>query len=194
MLICDNIGYMEGQRIVEKPDQLPPPELRMVENPREFIEGFFRSKWYKDAFTRFYQGKTTAPEVTSEEKILTFEQSEDAKFALVDYGISDAHLKYNPDYYPENSQKAINIYLKSVDTLIKTMRGGDGPERIDIQDTLRYQYHEQVARCLVEDRIAPTEKLGRAIARLILIDQELDSESSAREPDMKRLRRRLGIK
>ena len=184
---------MEGPRIEERPVEAS-SGLPVVDNPREFMDGFFKSKWYQNAFARFYQNKEPAPEVTMEEKLLVFEQSDAAKSALVDYGVYDTHFKYNPDFYPKTSQESVNTYLECVEDLIKAIRQGVGRDEREVKDTIRYQYHEEAARSLVRDRIVPTEKLGRAMARLILIDKNLDTESSARTPDLLRLERKLGIK
>ena len=73
------------------------------------------------------------------------------------------------------------------------IREGATQHEIATVDGMRFLNHVAAAKQLVKDGTAPTEKMGRALARLILVDKKLDTLNSAREPDVKRLERKLGV-
>lgn len=168
-------------------------ELPMIEDPVEFITHFRESSWYQKAYEEFFKGKKLAPDATEREKTQAFLESEHAKYALVDFGTKEAHLRYNPDQYPLTSRHAINTYVASIEDVVKMTRGGATKEEIMSLDELRFHYHETAAQEMVKDGVVPTTKLGRALARLILIDKGLDTRDNAREPDVNRVYRKFGL-
>lgn len=170
------------------------PELKTLSDPKEFMDTFYKSSYYKNAYNEFYKGKSPDPSVTQEEKDIAFKESEEAKFALVDFGTKDTSLEYDSKKYPAGSRQAIAIYSDSVEDFFKLMRSSEKTQdEISALDQLRFVYHGVAAEQLVKDKIVPTTKLGRALCRLILIDKDLDTANSAREPDLARIRTKLGI-
>jgi hypothetical protein len=57
-------------------------------------------------------------------------------------------------------------------------------EKVLALDGLRFKYHNEIAQSLVDDGVAPSRKIGRAIARLVLIDKGLDTAENAKLPDV----------
>lgn len=125
--------------------------VKTAEDPREFMEAFYESKFYKDAYEDFFKGKKLASDVTDEEKRQAFLESEKAKFALVDFGVFDTQLRYNPGMYPIGSQQALGIYIDSVGDMYKQMREQRTPEEVEALDSLRFAYHGVAAEQLVKD-------------------------------------------
>lgn len=174
----------------EKPSD---KESQVESDPKKFMDGFMKSRWYKDAYKDFFKGKEIDASATEKERRGAFLNDDKAKFALVDYGTKDVYLKYSPNFYGQKSRESINNYIGLVKDMARIIREGANDNQILIIDQQRYDYHETVGKHLVEDGIVPTEKLGRAFARLILIDKKLDTPTAAREPDINRIKRKLGI-
>lgn len=72
------------------------------------------------------------------------------------------------------------------------LRGGISAGEIATLDGMRFIDHVAASRALKSDGIVPSEKVGRVVARLILIDKGLDTMSSAYESDVKRIERVVG--
>lgn len=90
------------------------PPIPTTDDPREFLSRFKQSRWHKDAYAVFFQGKRINPDVTDEEREEAFLESEKAKLALLDFAGRELRLTYNPTHYPPGSQKAIGDYVDTV--------------------------------------------------------------------------------
>jgi len=169
-------------------------EIPIVENPSEFMEGFFSSELYVKNFATFYEKKNLAPDVTEAEKQEAFLTSggDRVKYALLDYGKDEAHFKYNPQHYPPDVRAAINNYVDFVSDMGKMTREGEGT--VESLDETRRVYHTEAAEALAKAGIVPTHKLGRALARLVLIDKKMETFEDARTEDIVALKRKMGIK
>ena len=168
-------------------------ELPTLTDPRVFMQGFLKSKWHQEAYDRYFKDKSPKPTVSRERKEQVFLESDEAKFALVDYGTKEVHLKYNPEKFPPDSAETLSIYLDSVKDMLKLLRKPTTKEDLESADRTRFVFHNSAAMALAKEGVVPTEKLGRALARLILIDCHLDTSENARRPDIERIQRQMGI-
>jgi hypothetical protein len=165
--------------------------MPVVKNPLTFLAGFYQSEYYKKGYEQFFEGKKLASDVTEEEKMEAFLNTDKGKLALLEYGDNAVHLEYDPYQYPMEARKAIGNYIASVEELIKA-------EAKEDQDTIsgfaavRDACHVVASRALVDCEIAPTEKVGRAISRLALIDKRLDTFQNAKMKDIDRVRSMRG--
>jgi len=123
-----------------------------------------------------------APDVTEEEKKEVFWKSDDAKEALIRYAEEEEHFTYNPNQFSTAVQFAARTYIKSTEDFFKLYREGMDRETIRNLDSLRYSYHQTLAEQLFKDGYAPSIKIGRGLARLILIDKGLDTYDNAANP------------
>lgn len=179
--------------MVETPIEIQEtPSFPSTDDPQEFLSRFKGSKWYKDAFAGYYNGKNLSTDVTEEEKEKAFLESDVAKFALIDFASNDLSFKYNPEKYSPESRKSLQEYIDTVEDITKMIREGATQHEIVTLDGMRFLNHIAAAKQLAKDGIIPTEKVGRVIARLVLVDKGLDTIDSTREPDVKRIERRIG--
>lgn len=169
------------------------PQLPTTSDPKEFLDLFRNSKFYHQAYNEFFQGKKLAPDVTPSEKDQVFLESELAKYALIDFGTKEVRLTFDPRRYPEESQKAVDEYIEASKDMIKMIKAGASTDEIISVDQTKFHFHGLAAAQLVKDNIVPTARIGKALCGLILIDLGLETAEGAREPDVIRIRRRLGI-
>lgn len=169
------------------------PQIPTTSNPKEFLDLFRNSKFYHQAYDEFFQGKKLAPDVTPPEKDQVFLESELAKHALIDFGTKELKLTFDPRRYPEESQKAISEYGQVAKDMTKMIKEGASTDEIISADQTKFHLHGLAATQLVKDNIVPTARIGKALCGLILIDLGLDTAEGAREPDVTRIRRRLGM-
>lgn len=164
------------------------------DNPVEFMKAFNKSDLYKEKFDQYFKGKIKS-EPTSEDledMNKVFLESNDAKAALIDFGTQHLKFHYNSSSFPQESRKAIQNYVATVEDIAKMVREGTGASEILSLDSMRSQYHDQAASVLVKEGVVPTTKIGRSLARLILIDKNLDTADTAKEPDINRVMRKFG--
>ncbi|OGE25805.1 hypothetical protein A3C32_03455 [Candidatus Daviesbacteria bacterium RIFCSPHIGHO2_02_FULL_41_14] len=180
----------------EIPDPLTGPSTEQVnpstDNPREFMDKFYESNIYLKAKQDFFIDKTLPDDVTDKEKQEAFEQSEDAKFAMVDFARKALTFKYNPDLFPAPSAHALSTYIESVKDMMKMSRSGVSSTEIESLDSLRSIYHNTAAQTLVEDKVVRSIKLGRSLARLVLVDKGLDTFENATKKDIDQIKRKFG--
>jgi hypothetical protein len=165
--------------------------IRTIEDPHQFIVAFRSSPRYTGGYEKFFEGKSPASDVTEEEKHRAFEESELAKTAILSFAQKDAHLSYKREFYDEETRKSVDEYIAATRDLFKMTRNGSRDEIISA-DALRSGYHQSLAYTLTEKGITPNQKMGKAFARLILIDKGLDTFESAAVPDSDRIKRLLG--
>lgn len=159
-------------------------------NPKLFLEKFYQSSFFTEAYEDFLKGKVLASDVTEEEKMKAFLESENAKFALMDYSCYEQPFTYDSTQYPPASQVALKTYIESVKYILQAPQKAEFPltaEEIENMDRLRFIYHQAVAEQLVKDNIVPSRKLGRALARLILVSLHLEKFDQARVPDIQKI-------
>lgn len=159
------------------------------ENPRVFFTTFRQSPVYIASIEQFFAGKKLADDVTAEEKRVAFEESTAAKIALIEYAEHQIHFHYNPEQFLPTSRQAIDSYVSHVRQMVVMLTGGADRDTISRLDIERTRLHIAVADAITVEGSAPTTKMARALGRLILIEQKLDTYYSAAEPDMMRINR-----
>lgn len=180
--------YTDDKRIEPQTEE----STQIIEdNPITFLNGFRNSSFYINAYRNFFTGKNPASDVTEEEKKVVFEQSEDAKIALVDFAEKNVEFRYNPLYYSPQAVTAIETYVGHVHRMQQALQQGISREEIETLDFQRTSYHVALGHALVIDSLAPNVKLGRVMGRLMLIEQGLTTYNNTREPDVTRIQRGL---
>jgi hypothetical protein len=165
-------------------------EIPKVSDPVKFMNDFEESGYYKKAFAEFFKGKTLAADVIDEEKEEAFYQSDNAKFALFDFAEKEEGYNYDYTYFPQNVREVINCYVDQTRDLLN--HWGEWPrDEIISADRTRSEYHNQLAQTLKEAGFVKSFRLGKAFARLILIDRGLESFDDSKISDFGRLRRVL---
>lgn len=149
-------------------------------NPRQFMAGFRASPIYAAAYTRFFAGKKPAGDVTEAERREAFEGSEAAKLALIDYADSTVRLAFDPAAYAATTSASLEDYCGYVAYTFERMRAGADRAELEMMDMERSSRHSRAAQALLAEGIVPNELLGRAFARLVLVDRGLDTYASAR--------------
>lgn len=165
-----------------------------VVNPHEFFQNFRQSPRYQKAFVSFYQGKTLAPDVTEKEKQEVFEsRSDGAREVFIEYAQHDAHFRYDPStgFYPSAVIAALSDYVKHVQDTEKAFRKGATQDEIQNLDLLRSRYHTSAAEALTLKGIVPNERFGKAFARLVLIQNGLDTYKNALITDAARMQQQF---
>jgi len=157
-------------------------------DPRQLISNWRASREYQEYQARFFEGKRLVEGVTEEEKREAFEEDRKAKDSLL-FFVKDQKIDfvYDPKYYSQKSQGAMKLYIKAVRDMFRTERGGGGEEVVAC-DRLRAMRHDEVAQDLVEEGIVLSTKIGRTLARLVLISEGLDTFKSAQRSDIDRVR------
>lgn len=176
-------------KVADKEIHEPP----IISDPWELMAQFYESPRYKDMFAKFYKDKDLSPDVTEKEKEKVFLEDHKARAALVDFATQDILFKYNPTSFPQRSREALSEYIKVEKDRQKMYEGKVSGDEALALDEYRYKYHQEAARALARDGIAPTKTIGEALARLVLIDKELDTPESAKESTSGKLRRKLGV-
>ena len=170
----------------------PSPDKPVVEDPVRFMNDFEASDYFRTAYDKFFEGKKLAPDVTDQEKYNAFAENETAKLALLDFAENEERYHYDPSFFPQPVRDALENYINQTKDLSKMMRGGSRDEIIST-DLLRSAYHDEAAYALRDAGLVGSYRLGKAFARLVLISQKLDHFESARQSDLDRMRRFLGV-
>ncbi len=154
--------------------------MRPVEDdPRRFLTTFRGSSSYQTAFEHFFRDKRLTGDVTEHEKREAFEQSDVAKVALVEYARREQPFSFSPSSFADDTARAILDYAAHVRHIRQRMAERPDAEEIGAMDWTRSLYHVRAAEAMVREGIAPNVKLGRTLARLILVDLHLDTYESA---------------
>lgn len=167
----------------------------IIKNPYELMDRFYSSKTYESGKQNFFKGKALTSDVTEKEKDRVFLDSQEGKNSFMDFNEFNVKFLYNPQNFPSRCADAIHTYIEHVVyTLKKEKEGFRDNDEIEILDSLRWDYHNEAARTLMSGGIAPSLKIGRAIARLVAIEKGLDTFDKARRPDIDAIRSKLGIR
>ncbi len=177
-------------------EQAASPEKIKIDNPRELLGLYRQSPAYHEAYVGFFAEKKLTDDVTDEEKKEAFEGSDRAKGAFIDFAQQVGGLSYNSDFYSERAQKSLRAYLAMIQDYMKFNRSGDrefNQSNLIALDTMRVAYHYEASGILMEDKVVPNIKLGKALVSLIAISSGLETYELARQDDLTRVRRQLGI-
>ena len=128
---------------------------------------------------------------TREEVAQVFEGQEEFKQLFWDFYQDVLHLGYKKEKYSPDFRKAFNGYRLAVKESFEAVRKGKDQEKMFEKDRLRSLAHNEAARILVDEGIAPTELLARVIVRAFLVDIGCDYIPSARQADQLRILRSL---
>lgn len=174
------------------------PELPSIDDPKIFMDSFRQSETYNLAYRERMSRLNPSSQVTEEDLKQAFEQSETAKGALLEFSKNNLRLKYNPERYDAETHEAIETYIWTVRGLMKAISSQSGDREMDKDailsaDQYRSVKHTEVARIFQKNGYTGSVELGRVLARLILIDKNLDNYDNASISDEERLRRMMRI-
>jgi hypothetical protein len=165
-----------------------------IKNPYELMDRFYSSKIYELGKEKYFKDKTLSSDVTEKEKDRVFLDSQDGKNSFMDFNEYEVKFSYNPQTFPDRCADAIKTYIDHVAyTIKKEKEGFRDNEEVEALDSLRWDYHNAASRSLIEAGIAPSLKIGRAIARLVAIEKALDNFDNARRPDIDAIKSKLGV-
>lgn len=166
-----------------------------IEDPREFFRAFRESADYQ----RAYQGRLgkikPQPTVTEEQIRAAMEESDEMKFAFLDFA-KNHPFHYEPRYFSKETRKTIKQYLDSIREMIKVSRELSGTTEENQKALFGYDHsrrlaHEEAARALCAEEITSSLRLGKGLASLVAIEKGLDTLGGVRERDATRIQRML---
>ena len=161
-------------------------EVIKITDPEEFLENFFGSDEYEEAYKRYYEGKNPI-DVTEEEKRESFDRSDNARMALVDFSKNNRIiLKYDRDMYSKEFNNAFQEYVHSIRDVRKNSRYIDSDD-IYKWDTNRRYCHLECASTLVRDGIVKHQNLAEGLIQLLTIEMGLETFGEAGTPPYKRI-------
>lgn len=166
-------------------------EKPQISDPWELMSRFYESDRYKKAYSEFFEGKRLAEDVTEKEKEKVFLESSTAKEVFINFATKDVVFKYLFTRYSRDTQRAVSNYARQVKDSKKLDRTTMTGDQILTLGKLRRKHHVETGDALVKEGIAPTGKIGRAIASLILVEKGLESIGGIKVPDIKRIERSL---
>ena len=143
---------------------------------KHFVEEFKKSAIYEEGFTNYYQDKKLHDDVSEEDKNEVFLSSNEAVSAIVDFNTKSLNLKYDPDSLPSDSRNAVEKYIHIVDSQLSVTTR----DQIAGLDTLRTMAHNDTATALIEDKLCNHFDIAKAVARLILVDLDLESNENVK--------------
>ena len=152
----------------------------VLTDPRRLFAGFRASTIYGAAWNRFFHARPLAGDVTEAEQRAAFEQSDAAKLALIDYVQLQVSFGYDPTCYAPSTAAAIDTYIAHVEHLRTRMAERVDRDEIMEMDRTRSIYHLCAAQAMLDEGIAPSIKLGRTLARLILVHRGIETYEDAR--------------
>lgn len=128
---------------------------------------------------------------TEEDVKAVFEESPDFKSLFWDFEQDVLHLKYNPKKMSKDFNKSFANYRIRVRASLEEIGKGSNVEAMRQKDLERSSAHDKVAAVLVQEGVAETEFIARAVVRAFLIDVGEDYLQSARQADALRGLRNL---
>ncbi len=149
-----------------------------TDNPTVFIDRFKTSNLQKRAYDKFFEGKNLNPAVTDAMKDRVFYESKNATDALIDYYVATREYTFNPDEFSADAIKALNEYNNFVSS-IKQNPSRDRDGILD-NDRKRSAYHLAAANALLGDGIVPSIRMGRMLARIVLVENGIETVDEAR--------------
>ncbi|MDP3954840.1 MAG: hypothetical protein Q8Q15_00565 [bacterium] len=174
------------------------PDLPVSDDPREFLTDFFESDLYQNTKTELLSKMHPSPGIASSETEAVINNSDEVKAAFFDYAQRVVSFQYNSKKFPRDSARAISEYLQTVRDEKKVRREYtpnvlENQRKVQSLDTIRYTTHLATARQLHKDKIVPSERLSKAMATLVLIEEGLQTYENARRKDVDRVMKRLGF-
>ncbi|HQG78869.1 MAG TPA: hypothetical protein PK564_00805 [bacterium] len=161
-------------------------EVIKITDPEEFLENFFGSDEYEEAYKRYYEGKNPI-DVTEEEKRESFDRSDNARMALIDFSKNNRTiLKYDPNMYSKEFNNDFQEYVHSIKDVRKNARYIDSDD-IYKWDTNRRYCHLECASTLVRDGIVNCQNLAEGLVQLLTIEMGLETFGEAGTPPYKRI-------
>jgi hypothetical protein len=150
-----------------------------ISDPRHLFDAFRSSATYRAAWKQYFDGRRLADDVTLDEQRAAFEQSDAAKLALIAFVERDQPIHHDPASFGV-AHTAIQRYVEHVRFVQDRML--ERPERDEIVtlDNTRSRYHIEAAQAMIDNGYAPTLKLGRTLARLVLVDLGIETFEDAR--------------
>lgn len=148
-------------------------------DPVQYIDDFRAHPIYQAAWVQFFVGRRLARDVTHEEQRMVFEHNDAAKLALIAFAERTTGLRYDPAAFGA-AAPALERYVEHVRYVKRHMLTHPNRNEIAELDRLRSRYHLDAAEAMVDQGIAPTIKLGRTLARLVLVDLGMETYDDAR--------------
>jgi hypothetical protein len=165
-------------------------EVIKITDPEEFLENFFGSDEYEEAYKRYYEGKNPI-DVTEEEKRESFARSDNARMALIDFSKNNRIiLKYDPNMYSKEFNNDFQEYVHSIKDVRKNARYIDSDD-IYKWDTNRRYCHLECASTLVRDGIVKHQNLAEGLIQLLTIEMGLETFGSAEESTHEKIKRSI---
>lgn len=175
----------------------PLPEIGekiITTDPQALFADFRQSKTYQDEFALFYKNKKPDPDVSLSEKEHVFEESNFAHATFFKFVQKGTRFKYDPNKYPLECQKLTQEHIAAARDRRNIYRERHPtPEEIEILDHQQSAAHIVEAKAFARHGVAPTEKLGRALSDLILIENGLQTFDTASIPEIKRIQGVFGF-
>jgi hypothetical protein len=189
--MVDTLDAQEIKPRTPQATQTLSKEIPATADPVKFIHDFQESDYFKTAYDKFFAGKKLASGVTKAEKDEAFFENELARDAFIHFGEKEERFNYVSTFYSPEISELINCYIDQTKDTIKLVSSGGSQDDIINYDLLRTSYHDQVAKALADAKIVPSFRIGKAMARLILISRGLETFENSRESDLVKLRRFL---
>lgn len=145
----------------------------------QYIQEFRAHARYRAAWTDFFTGRRLARGVTEEEMRMVFEATEMARLALIAFAEETELLTYDPTTFG-GAATAVDRYIEHVRSMKqRTMEHPDRQEIAEL-DRVRSLLHMRAAEAMMEHGDVLTLKLGRTLARLVLVSLGIETFRDAR--------------
>lgn len=151
----------------------PEQEAKPITDPKDFYARFRESDSYNTNYTKFFEGKTLAPQVTEDMKRKTFENMDAGRQAFYEFS-GKTPFRLDPTMYSEETLDTIHKYIASVHKLNEAKMQKISQDSIINADNERAGYHATLAQAFTQDGITPSEKMGRVLAKAILVGEGLE--------------------
>jgi hypothetical protein len=175
----------------ETRNEKPEDEFVKITDPEEFLEEFFKSGEYKEAYDSYFEGKKLDPDVTEEEKADSFNSSDNARIALINFSRNNRIIiKYDRRMYSEEFNKNFQDYVHSIGDVRKKTKWVD-EDKIKGWDQDRRSCHSRCSDTLVRDGVVRYKNLAEGLVQLLSIEKGLETFGNAEEPTYERIRRSL---
>lgn len=150
-------------------------EKFVTTDPALFLNRFGQSATYQEAYDGFFVGKN--PAAAHEMWVKAFLESRNAADALLDYYSQTGEYQFDTTQVPELSAQALLEYCEYVKELRSKKAGRDTMLEDDVRRSI---LHLNAAKALVEEKITPSIRLGRMLARIVLVEKGIETIDDAR--------------
>ena len=168
-------------------------------NPRVFVDSFLKSesfvngrhddikggkdlRGYKEFKENVESKVDSMDRPTNKEIELIYFDLLDSRLLMADFARDDLMLVYSPDNY---SDVVNGLYGEYKAIVRETRKFLDQDSRIQLDES-RSVLHNDLAKRLLHEEIVPSVQLGRAMARLWLISEGLDSFNAFENDELRR--------